>query len=152
MIFGEKVFRRLDRVNYDMFVLDAAKNNLLRQLHPFCKDGKIVKVNAGVLLPHELVLKAVKAQSSPLSIARVEVQLQWQGLLDSFAQPVTSVSRRLIIPMCDVSGSMSSPCGDSGDGTCMDVACALSLLLTDLLPEGNISVAGSSHSAKVQNL
>jgi hypothetical protein len=74
MIFGEKVFRRLDRVNYDMFVLDAAKNNLLRQLHPFCKDGKIVKVNAGVLLPHELVLKAVKAQTSPLSIARVEVQ------------------------------------------------------------------------------
>ena len=87
------------------------------------------------------MLKAIKAQASPLSIARVEVQLQWQGLLDSFAQPITSVSRRLIIPMCDVSGSMCSPCGDSGDGTCMDVACAacaLSLLLTDLLPEGNI--------------
>ena len=138
MIFGEKVFRRLDRENYDSFVLDAAKTNLLRQLHPFCKDGKIVKVNAGVLLPHEVVLKAVKAQSSPLSIARVEAELQWQALLDSFARPGSSESRRLIIPMCDVSGSMCSPCGDSGDGTCMDVACALSLLLTDLLPEENI--------------
>ncbi len=93
----------LDRVNYDIFILDAAKTNLLRHLHPFCKDSKIVKVNTGVLLPHELVLKAVKTRSSPLSIARVEVQLQWQGLLDSFAQPITSVSRRLIIPMCDVS-------------------------------------------------
>ncbi len=134
MIFGEKVFRRLDRENYDRYLLEAAKTNLLRQLKPFCKDGRIAKVNAGVLLPHEVVLKAVQAKSS-LSIARVEAQLQWQALLDSFARPVGSDSRRLIIPMCDVSGSMCCPCGDSDDGTCMDVACALSLLLTDLLPE-----------------
>ncbi|KAL7544168.1 hypothetical protein ACHAWF_007548 [Thalassiosira exigua] len=37
--------------------------------------------------------------------------------------------------MCDVSGSMCCPIGGGGKGTCMDVACALSLLLTDSLPE-----------------
>jgi hypothetical protein len=44
-VLWEKVFRRLDRENCDSFVLDTATTNLLRQLHHFCKDGKIVKVN-----------------------------------------------------------------------------------------------------------
>ena len=51
-----------DSENYNRFLFDTAKTNRLRQLQPFCKDnknGKIAKVNTGVLLPHKVVLKVV---------------------------------------------------------------------------------------------
>merc|ERR1719498_83434 len=63
----------------------------------------------------------------------LEAGLQWQALVES-CKPSDG---RLIIPMCDVSGSMSCRCGGQSDATCMDVAMALSLLLTDTLPASN---------------
>jgi len=141
MIFGEKVFRRLDEENYDRFLVSAAKDTLLRIIGEDY-DGKIVKVNVGALAPHEVMLRAVKADAAMSSIAKVEAGLQWEALVESCARQASkgeTSAKRLIIPMCDVSGSMDCPCDNGGheSATCMDVACALSLLLTDCLPEDN---------------
>ena len=76
------------------------------------------------------MLKAIGASSA---VDTLEAGLQWQGLVES-CKPSTG---RLIIPMCDVSGSMCCGCGGQTDASCMDVAMALSLLLTDSLPESN---------------
>lgn len=135
MIFGEKVFRRIDSKNYDAFLIEAAKTSLSKQLQ-VSSEGNAAKVNAGALAPHEVMLRAVDSEASSSPLGKIEAQLQWQALIDSCTQ-FTGKSKRLIIPMCDVSGSMYCRCGDGGKGTCLDVACALSLLLSDSLPADN---------------
>jgi len=128
LLFGKKVFRKLDQENYDQFLLDAAKASLLRKVQESTDTSS--KVNVGALAPHEVMLKAVRARSA---VDTLEAGLQWQGLVES-CKPTTG---RLIIPMCDVSGSMCCGCGGQSDASCMDVAMALSLLLTDSLPDSN---------------
>ena len=128
LLFGQKVFRKLDQENYDQFLLDAAKATLLRRIQRLSDSS--AKVNVGAIAPHEVMLKAVRAKSV---VDTLEAGLQWQALVES-CKPSAG---RLIIPMCDVSGSMSCRCGGQSDATCMDVAMALSLLLTDALPESN---------------
>lgn len=134
MIFGEKVFRRYDEENYDRFLVEAAKSCLRKKLE--ADVGKHPKVNVGALSPHEIMSRAVSATSP---VKKVEAALQWQAMVDSCRQIANKngdgYHKRLIIPMCDVSGSMCSTCGDFDGVRCMDVACALSLLLTDSLPD-----------------
>ncbi len=130
LLFGQKVFRKLDKVNYDQFLLDAAKTSLLNKVQATTVNSSKSKVNVGALAPHEVMLKAVKARSA---VDALEAGMQWQGLVES-CKPSTG---RLIIPMCDVSGSMCCDCGGQTNSTCMDVAMALSLLITDSLPESN---------------
>ena len=142
LIFGKKLFRRHDGENYDRYLIDAAKAALLKKIQKSV-EGKNPKVALGALAPHEVMMRAVKADASQSLFAKVEAGLQWQALLDSCARSVgknNSNAKWLIIPMCDVSGSMCCPCDDGSNGTatCMDVACALSLLLTDSLPEDNV--------------
>lgn len=128
LVFGQKVFRKLDQESYDQYLLDAAKASLLRSVQEL--TGTFAKVNVGALAPHEVMLKAVKARSA---VDTLEAGLQWQGLVESCNPSIG----RLIIPMCDVSGSMSCGCGGETNSTCMDVVMALSLLLTDSLPDSN---------------
>eukprot|EP00573_Skeletonema_grethae_P001898 CAMPEP_0201686794 /NCGR_PEP_ID=MMETSP0578-20130828/1108_1 /ASSEMBLY_ACC=CAM_ASM_000663 /TAXON_ID=267565 /ORGANISM="Skeletonema grethea, Strain CCMP 1804" /LENGTH=905 /DNA_ID=CAMNT_0048170893 /DNA_START=30 /DNA_END=2747 /DNA_ORIENTATION=- len=128
LLFGQKVFRNLDQESYDQYLLDAAKSSLLNKIQ--ATTVMSAKVNVGVLAPHEVMLKAVKARSV---VDILEAGLQWQSLVES-CKPSKG---RLIIPMCDVSGSMCCGCGGQTYSTCMDVAMALSLLLTDSLPESN---------------
>ena len=128
LLFGQKVFRKLDQVNYDQFLLDAAKTSILKKLQE--STERSANVNVGALAPHEVMLRAARASSA---VDILEAGLQWLGLVES-CKPSTG---RLIIPMCDVSGSMYCGCGGQTDASCMDVAIALSLLLTDSLPESN---------------
>ncbi|KAL7486499.1 hypothetical protein ACHAW6_012104 [Cyclotella cf. meneghiniana] len=142
MIFGEKLFRRYDGDNYDRYLLHAAKAMLLKKIRK-SEEGKNPKVAVGALAPHEVMLRAVQADATKSLFHKVEAGLQWQALLDSCAQPRgknNSIVKRLIIPMCDVSGSMCCHCedGSNGTATCMDVACALSLLLADSLPKDHV--------------
>eukprot|EP00984_Skeletonema_dohrnii_P026600 scaffold15954_cov141-Skeletonema_dohrnii-CCMP3373.AAC.1 len=111
LLFGKKVFRKLDQENYDQFLLDAAKASLLRKVQDSTDSS--AKVNVGALAPHEVMLKAVRARSA---VDTLEAGLQWQGLVESCKQ----TTGRLIIPMCDVSGSMCCGCGGQIDASCMD--------------------------------
>jgi hypothetical protein len=135
LVFGEKVFRRYDQDNYDSFLVDAAKSQLRKRLKNVIIKHE-PKVNVGSITPHEVVSKAVCA-SSP--VQKVEAALQWQAIVESCKQILSNHAgkhKRLIIPMCDVSGSMEASCGGL-DASCMDVACALSLLLSESLQEDN---------------
>jgi len=82
------------------------------------KDGTS-KVNAGVLYPYD-VLKSMAHGDRDVALA------QWEALPNYLGDDA-------ILPMVDVSGSMSSPVGgQKGVGmTCMDVAISLGLYIAD---------------------
>lgn len=85
------------------------------------KSGdKSVKVNAGAVYPYDIT-KNVKYGDSGLA------DEQWKALPNF-------IGDAMVLPMCDVSGSMSSPAGGYGSKstvTCMDVSISLGLYCSD---------------------
>lgn len=79
------------------------------------------KINAGAIFPYD-VLKGVGLYSD--ASERDVALAQWDALPNY-------VGDASILPMVDVSGSMSCPAGGSGSVTCMDVAMSLGLYLAE---------------------
>jgi hypothetical protein len=86
------------------------------------KGDPTVKVNAGAVFPYD-VLKGV-AYARYNKTEQDLVVKQWEAL-ENF------VGDANILPLVDVSGSMSCPAGRNSSVTCMDVAVSLGLYLAD---------------------
>jgi len=85
-----------------------------------------VKVNANAIFPHD-VLKGVVGMYGRKDMSKTDldhITAQWNALPDY-------VGDASILPLVDVSGSMSSPAGKDTGVTCMDVSLSLGLYLAD---------------------
>jgi hypothetical protein len=85
-------------------------------------EDPTVKVNAGAVFPYD-VLKGV-AYAKYSKVENDHIVKQWEAL-ENF------VGDANILPLVDVSGSMSCTAGKSGSVSCMDVAVSLGLYLAD---------------------
>jgi hypothetical protein len=84
-----------------------------------------VKVNANAIFPHDVLKGVINHYGSALNKTELDhVTAQWNALPNY-------VGDANILPLVDVSGSMSCPAGKSGAVTCMDVAVSLGLYLAD---------------------
>lgn len=81
-----------------------------------------VKVNAGAVFPYD-VLKGVSRRSFSKT-EKDHIVAQWDAL-ENF------VGDANVLPLVDVSGSMSCPAGRNGSVSCMDVSVSLGLYLAD---------------------
>lgn len=89
-------------------------------------DNPEVKVNAGAVYPYD-ILKGVANFHWKADFSKVEIDhinKQWEALPNY-------VGDANILPMVDVSGSMSCIAGGKGSVTCMDVAVSLGLYLSE---------------------
>ena len=86
------------------------------------KGDPTVKVNASAVYPYD-VLKGVNYRSHDKTETD-HIVAQWEALPNY-------VGDANILPMVDVSGSMSCPAGKNTGVTCMDVAVSLGLYLAD---------------------
>lgn len=102
----QKAFNKHDPVGYGEYKAKLASGD------------KTVKVNASAVYPYD-VIKSRKFGGDD----RV-IQAQWDALPDY-------IGDELVLPVCDVSGSMSSPVGGNANLTCMDVCVSLGLYLAD---------------------
>ena len=87
---------------------------------------KTVKVNAGAIFPHD-VLKGVVSAYGSKSYNKTEldhITAQWDALPNY-------VGDANIMPIVDVSGSMTCPAGKNTGVTCLDVSVSLGLYLAD---------------------
>jgi hypothetical protein len=85
---------------------------------------KTVKVNANAIFPHD-VLKGIAHSYTKLNKTETDhVIAQWDALPNY-------VGDASILPIVDVSGSMTCPAGGSGQVRCLDVAVSLGLYLAD---------------------
>ena len=85
-----------------------------------------VKVNANAIFPHD-VLKGLINGYGRKTLSKTDldhITAQWDALPNY-------VGDASILPLVDVSGSMSSAAGGSGTVTCMDVSISLGLYLAD---------------------
>ena len=99
----QKAFNRHDPVRYSEFKAKAVKGE--------------AKVNAGAIFPHDII-KSVKHGDQIAALA------QWQNLPNYLGED-------FILPMVDVSGSMSESVGGNPNLQCIDVAVSLGLYLAD---------------------
>jgi hypothetical protein len=86
-----------------------------------------VKVNAGAVYPYEVLKPLIRSSNwNPLSeTERDHIVQQWNAL------PNWLVNDTTILPMVDVSGSMTTPAGKNTEVTCLEVAVSLGLYLSD---------------------
>jgi len=87
---------------------------------------KTVKVNANAIFPHD-VLKGLVSAYGRKTLSKTEldhITAQWNALPNY-------VGDANIMPIVDVSGSMSCPAGKNTNVTCMDVSISLGLYLAD---------------------
>jgi len=76
------------------------------------------KVNAAAVYPYDVI------KSHKFGGDATVLQAQWDALPNY-------IGDELVLPMCDVSGSMSCPVGGNANLTCMDVCVSLGLYLAD---------------------
>ena len=84
---------------------------------------KTVKVNANAIFPHD-VLKGVINRTTLDKTTTDHIVAQWDALPNY-------VGDASIMPIVDVSGSMSCPAGKNTNVSCMDVSISLGLYLAD---------------------
>lgn len=82
------------------------------------KNGD-TKVNASAVFPYD-VLKTLQKGDQTMAVK------QWDSLPNYMEG-----SNERVLPVCDVSGSMSSPVGTNGTVTCMDVCISLGLYISE---------------------
>ncbi|GAB5364280.1 hypothetical protein AAMO2058_000956200 [Amorphochlora amoebiformis] len=108
LLYGSKVFAKHDPERY-MAYLEKAK------------QGK-VKLAAGALKPHELIKSVIDSRKDDPKV--ISANLQWTSLVEDVRK---SGGLSNAMAVCDVSGSMR--------GTPMDVAVALSLIISEITVE-----------------
>lgn len=99
----QKAFGKHDEVGYAKYKADLVSG--------------VAKINASAVYPYDVV-KSMKAGDREVAKA------QWEALPNY-------IGNALVLPMVDVSGSMSCPVGGNPNLTCMDVAVSLGLYLAD---------------------
>ena len=88
---------------------------------------KSVKVNASAVFPHEVLKGLITSYGRGTNLGKTEldhVTAQWDALPNY-------MNDSNILPLVDVSGSMSCPAGGTGSVTCLDVSVSLGLYLAD---------------------
>jgi hypothetical protein len=88
------------------------------------KGDKTVKVNADAVFPHDVLKGIAHAYTSFDKTEQDHVRAQWAALPNY-------VGDTSILPIVDVSGSMTVPVGGQGSTRCIDVAVSLGLYLAD---------------------
>jgi len=127
-LFGQKLYQKKAKTQYDKYLFDASKNQILGK-----KSGKKITINS--ILPHEITLRARKGNGRSTMeesmSEKVEVNLQWLALVQSMREKMAGDKNfGQWIPLCDTSGSMGGFDPSMG-GSAMDVACSLSLLMAE---------------------
>ena len=102
----QKAFMKHATINYNQYV-ESLK----------AKDGKI---NANAIFPHDVIM-GLRNGIADVAIA------QWEALPNY-------MSDAKVLPMVDVSGSMSYPAGGNPNVRCLDVAVALGLYISEKNP------------------
>jgi len=82
-------------------------------------DG-VTKINAGTVYPYDIT-KSIKHGGE-----KVVAQAQW----DSLPNYMEGINER-VLPVVDTSGSMTTPAGNNGNVTCMDVSTSLGLYISE---------------------
>ena len=82
-------------------------------------DG-VTKINAGTVYPYDIT-KSIKFGGD-----KVVAQAQW----DSLPNYMEGINER-VLPVVDVSGSMTAPAGNNGNVTCMDVSTSLGMYISE---------------------
>jgi hypothetical protein len=100
----QKAFKKHDPVGYEAYKAKLTTGE--------------AKVNATAVYPYD-VIKSRKFGGDDKVI-----QAQWDALPNY-------IGDELVLPVCDVSGSMSTPVGGNANLTCMDVCVSLGLYLAD---------------------
>lgn len=100
----QKAFNRNDPMGYAMY-----KSNLA--------TGE-AKINANAVYPYDVI------KSGKFGGDHAVMQAQWDAL-------PRYIGDELVLPMCDVSGSMGCPVGGNDNLSCMDVCVSLGLYLAD---------------------
>jgi hypothetical protein len=100
----QKAFKKHDPVGYDAYKAQLTTGE--------------AKVNAAAVYPYDVI------KSHRFGGDATVVQAQWDALPNY-------IGDQLVLPMCDVSGSMSTPVGGNANLTCMDVCVSLGLYLAD---------------------
>jgi hypothetical protein len=100
----QKAFVRHDPTGYT-----AYKNRLVKGT---------AKVNASAVYPYDVI------KSYRFGGDNTVIQAQWDSLPNY-------IGDQLVLPMCDVSGSMDTPVGGNNNVSCMDVCVSLGLYLAD---------------------
>jgi hypothetical protein len=114
----KKAFYRNATEAYSAYVAELVKDPAERTMD--------VKVNAGAVYPYD-VLKGLIGHYFQTSYNATELgllQKQWEAM-ENF------VGDANVLPLVDVSGSMSCPAGRNNNVTCLDVAVSLGLYLAD---------------------
>ena len=84
-----------------------------------------VKVNANAIFPHDVLKGLIGYGRKTVSKTDLDhITAQWNALPNY-------VGDASILPIVDVSGSMSTAAGGKGDVTCMDISISLGLYLAD---------------------
>ena len=100
----QKAFKKHDPVGYEAYKAKLVSGD--------------AKVNASAVYPYDVI------KSHKFGGDATVVQAQWDALPNY-------IGDELVLPMCDVSGSMSTPVGGNANLTCMDVCVSLGLYLAD---------------------
>jgi hypothetical protein len=100
----QKAFKKHDPVGYEAYKAKLTTGE--------------AKVNASAVYPYDVI------KSRNFGGDDKVIQAQWDALPNY-------IGDELVLPVCDVSGSMSTPVGGNANLTCMDVCVSLGLYLAD---------------------
>lgn len=112
----KKAFYRNATEAYSAYVAELVKDPKDRTMD--------VKVNAGAVYPYD-VIKGVSAYGNRYNTTETNLVIAQWAALENF------VGDANVLPLVDVSGSMSCPAGKNSKVTCMDVAVSLGLYLAE---------------------
>jgi hypothetical protein len=82
------------------------------------------KINASAIFPHDVIKQAMGVHTTEVVENLPVIKAQWDALPNYLGD-------NFILPLVDVSGSMTCPAGGKGSTTCMDISVALGLYLAD---------------------
>lgn len=100
----QKAFKKHDPAGYEAYASKLASGD--------------AKVNAAAVYPYDVIKSRRFGGNDKV------IQAQWDALPNY-------IGSELVLPVCDVSGSMSCPVGGNANLTCMDVSVSLGLYLAD---------------------
>ena len=89
------------------------------------KGDADVKINASAIFPHDVLKGRISGYSMPMSKQELDViEAQWAALPNY-------IGDASVLPLVDVSGSMTCKAGTTGSTTCLEIAVSLGLYFAD---------------------